>query len=174
MKRLFLVFVLLLFSSAVPLHAQDDDHGHDDDHDHAAMSDADRSGMNDAEAVKGVLRRYKEALENLNVSGTRRLFAEGADIFENGSYEGTYQEYLDGHIGPELGHFEEFSFDDYAVDVRMEGNLAVVHETYTYRIVTGGSDSRTIERRGVATSVLKKMNGAWKIIQNHGSSRPVQ
>jgi ketosteroid isomerase-like protein len=56
----------------------------------------------------------------------------------------------------------------------MEDDIAVAYETYNYKIVTGGDDSRTIERQGVATSVLKKMDGSWKIIQNHGSSRALK
>jgi ketosteroid isomerase-like protein len=132
------------------------------------------SGSPDTEAVKEVLISYKNALESLDVSGTQKLFAENAAIFENGKYEGTYQDYLDHHIEPELGHFKEFTFSDYNVTIRMEGDIAVAYETYNYKIVTAGDESRTIERQGVATSVLKKINDNWKIIQNHGSSRAIQ
>ena len=110
----------------------------------------------------------------MDVSNTQALFAEDATIFENGKYEGSYQDYLDHHIGPELGHFKEFTFSDYNVDVRMEDDIAIAYETYNYKIVLDDEESRTIERQGVATSVLKKMDGSWKIIQNHGSSRALR
>jgi uncharacterized protein (TIGR02246 family) len=162
MKKLTLTLCLILTTGL--LYGQHNDHtGHDN-----------MSNSTDVEAVKKVLKSYKNALESLDVSDTKKLFSDDANIFENGSYEGTYQEYLDHHIGPELGHFKEFSFDNYKVDVRMEGDMAVAYETYTYKIVTGGDDSRTIERQGVATSVLKKIDGNWKIIQNHGSSRALK
>jgi uncharacterized protein (TIGR02246 family) len=135
-------------------------------HDHDAMMEINE--------VKKVLFAYKSALENLDVSNTLHLFAEDATVFENGKFEGSYQDYLDNHIGPELGHFKEFSFDDYQVTVRLEGNLAVAHETYIYKIVLDGENPRTVERKGVATSVLKKFDDSWKIIQNHGSSRANQ
>ena len=125
-------------------------------------------------AVKKVLKAYKNALEALDVSGTEKLFTENSAIFENGSHEGTYKKYLDHHIGPELGQFKEFSFSDYMVDVQIEGNVAVAFETYNYKIVTGGDESRTIERQAVATSVLKKTETGWKIMQNHGSSRAIR
>jgi ketosteroid isomerase-like protein len=166
MKKLTLTLCLILTASL--LYAQDEDHGN---HSHDKME---MTNSPDVEAVKEVLKSYKNALQNLDVSDTQKLFGEKAHIFENGSFEGTYQEYLDHHIGPELDHFEEFTFSDYMVNVRMEGDLAVAYETYNYKIVTGGENSRTIERQGVATSVLKKMDGSWKIIQNHGSSRALR
>jgi len=164
MKKLTLTLCLIL--TAGLLYGQDKDHG---DHDHSKMSNS-----SDVEAVKKVLKSYKNALEALDVSDTQHLFAENATVFENGKYEGSYQDYLDNHIGPELGHFEEFTFSDYEVQVRMEGDMAVAYETYNYKIVLGGENSRTVERQAVATSVLKKMDGNWKIIQNHGSSRALK
>jgi uncharacterized protein (TIGR02246 family) len=158
MKNLLFTIIILLFSGSV--YAQDMDHDHE--------------AMMKENAVKEVLKAYKNALEALDVSETQKLFTEDADIFENGKYEGSYQNYLDHHIGPELGHFKEFSFSDYEVDVQINGNIAVAFETYNYKIVTGGEDSRTIERQAVATSVLKKTENGWKIMQNHGSSRAVR
>jgi uncharacterized protein (TIGR02246 family) len=162
MKKLTITLCLILITGL----AYGQGHGN---HNHDAMSES-----SEVEAVKEVLKSYKNALEALDVSDTQHLFAENATVFENGKYEGSYQDYLDNHIGPELGHFEEFIFSDYEVQVRMEGDMAVAYETYNYKIVLGGENSRTVERQAVATSVLKKMDGNWKIIQNHGSSRALK
>lgn len=162
MKTLIIVALLLLSTGFTS--AQNMDHSN---HENMAVS-------KETEAVKRVLKAYKNALEALDVSGTQKLFTSDADIFENGKYEGSYQDYLDHHIGPELGHFKEFSFSDYKVDVQIVDNIAVAFETYNYKIVTGGDESRTIERQAVATSVLKKTEAGWKIMQNHGSSRAVR
>lgn len=162
MKKIILT--LLLLSTSGFIYAQHNDHG-----DHKEMANSE-----EIESVKKVLKAYKDALEALDVSDTQKLFTEDADVFENGKYEGSFQDYLDHHIGPELGHFEEFSFSDYMVDVQIEGDVAVAFETYNYKIVTGGDESRTIERQAVATSVLKKTEAGWKIMQNHGSSRAVK
>ena len=123
-----------------------------------------------SEQVKTVLRSYKEAIERLDASGTEALFAPDAQLFESGGTEGTYQQYLAHHLGPELVEFASFKFNDYAVVVRFEGALALTTETYNYRIVLKkGGDP--IERKGVATSVLKQDGGRWQIIQLHSSSR---
>lgn len=162
MKTLIISSILLLSTGYIS--AQNMDHGS-----HKEMANSE-----EIDAVKKVLKAYKNALEALDVSDTQKLFTEDADVFENGKYEGSFQDYLDHHIGPELGHFEEFSFSDYKVDVQINGNIAVAFETYNYKIVTGGEESRTIERQAVATSVLKKTEAGWKIMQNHGSSRAVR
>lgn len=162
MKTILLTGLLLLSTGYISAQNMDQEN-----HKNMASSE-------ETEAVKKVLKAYKSALEALDVTGTQKLFTEDADIFENGKYEGSYQDYLDHHIGPELGHFKEFSFIDYKVDVQIEGKIAVAFETYNYKIVTGGEDSRTIERQAVATSVLKKTESGWKIMQNHSSSRAVR
>ena len=124
----------------------------------------------DAEAVKAVLETYKSALERLDLTGVDKVFASDSQIVESGKVEGTYANYLAHHIGPELAEFRSFRFSDYAVDVRLEGPLALATETYRYTIVLKAKPE-PIERRGVATSVLKKIDGQWRILSTHTSSR---
>jgi uncharacterized protein (TIGR02246 family) len=123
----------------------------------------------DEVAVKDVLSRYKSAIERLDATGTAALFAPDSAIFETGGVEGTYSQYLDHHLGPELKAFKAFAFSDYKVTVRFEGSVALATETYNYRIETKSGE--IAERRGVATSVLKKMGGQWKILSMHNSAR---
>lgn len=55
------------------------------------------------------------------------------------------------------------------VDVRFEGAVALATETYNYRIES--KTGAVAQRRGVATSVLKKLDGQWKILTMHNSAR---
>lgn len=123
----------------------------------------------DEAAVKDALSRYKSAIERLDATGTAALFAPDSAIFETGGVEGTYAQYLDHHLGPELKAFKAFAFSDYKVAVRFEGPVALATETYNYRIETKSGE--IAERRGVATSVLKKIGGQWKILSMHNSAR---
>ena len=120
-------------------------------------------------AVRSVLSQYKAAIERLDATGTEQLFAADAAIFETGGVEGSYANYLAHHLGPELAEFKSFGFSDYKVDVRFEGPVALATETYNYRIET--KTGEIAERRGVATSVLKKIGGEWKILSMHNSAR---
>ena len=125
------------------------------------------------EKVKIVLRAYKAALENLNVDGTEKYFTSNSEILETGKVEGSYQDYIAHHIGPELGHFKSFKYNDYKVNVFVDGNYAFGTETYVYVIVLKEGE-KVIQKQGAATSVLHKEGGEWKIMKNHNSSRAVK
>lgn len=123
----------------------------------------------DRRAVEAVLGQYKQAIEKLDASGTEALFTADSAIFETGGSEGSYANYLAHHLGPELGHFKSFKFSNYKVSVRFEGPVALASESYRYRIEPKEGD--IVERLGVATSVLKKIGGRWRIVSMHNSAR---
>ena len=125
---------------------------------------------NDAEAVKAVLKKYNSSLEKLDLTSTETLFSADSKIFESGGSEGTYTHYMEHHLMPELKMFKAFTFSDYKVDVQVSGDYAFAIQTYNYSI-TLAKDNSEVKRKGVATSVLKKTKGEWKIILNHNSSR---
>lgn len=135
----------------------------------ASIAAADAQQTSDEAGVRDVLSRYKAAIERLDAAGTEHLFAADSAIFETGGVEGTYADYLAHHLGPELKEFKSFNFTDYKVDVRFEGPVALATESYGYRIETRSGE--IAERRGVATSVLRKENGQWKIVTMHNSAR---
>ena len=123
----------------------------------------------DTAAVTEVLSRYRAAIERLDATGTERLFALDSQIFESGGVEGTYAHYLAHHLRPELAEFRSFRFSDVSVEVRFEGPVALATESYTFRIepVQGAA----VERRGVTTSVLRRVGRDWRIVVSHNSSR---
>ncbi|MCF6353275.1 MAG: nuclear transport factor 2 family protein [Cyclobacteriaceae bacterium] len=123
--------------------------------------------------VKSVLRGYKTALENLNVDDTEKYFTSNSEILETGKVEGSYQDYIAHHIGPELSHFKSFTYNNYKVNVIVDGDYAFGTETYVYVIVLKEGE-RVIEKQGAATSVLHKEEGIWKIMKSHNSSRAVK
>ena len=131
------------------------------------------------EAVLQVMKSYKDAIQNLTTDGTFGLFTPDATVFEQGKVEGTYKDYINHHLGPELGHFKSFIFSDYNIDITVNLPYAFATENYLYTIVLKGDESkgkqeRTIESKGVATSVLKKINGEFKIIHTHSSFKKLK
>ncbi len=128
------------------------------------------------EAAVAHMKKYKDALQNLSTDGTMELFSEDSQVFESGGTEGTYANYIEHHIGPELSHFNSFTFSDYTIDVQVELPYAFTTETYVYTIdlkenKEKNRKAQVISKKGVATSVLKKMDGSWKILKTHSSSR---
>lgn len=124
----------------------------------------------EVEAVKQILQSYKQAIESLDTTGTGNLFVSNSIVIESGKIEGRYQDYLANHLGPELHHFESFKFSDYEVAIEVALPFAFATETYKYTIVLS-KDKSVIERTGVASTILKKENGQWKIWQTHTSAR---
>ena len=124
----------------------------------------------EADAAKAVLNQYKAAVEKLDVTGTEKLFTTDSKIFESGGSEGNYAHYLEHHLGPEFKEFKSFKYSDYKADVKVDGNYAFATETYNYTIIIA-KDNMEVKRKAVATSVLKKVKGEWKIMVSHNSSR---
>jgi ketosteroid isomerase-like protein len=120
------------------------------------------------------MKSYKDAIQNLTTEGTFNLFTPNSVIYEQGKVEGTYKDYIEGHLGPELEHFKSFSFSEYEIQATVHLPYAYTTENYLYTIVLKGDDKkgikeRVIESKGVATSILQKIDGQWKIIHSHTS-----
>lgn len=126
--------------------------------------------LSDSSKVKSVLKKYNDAIEKLDVSNTENLFTTNSKIYESGGSEGSYAHYKEHHLTPELKEFKSFTFSNYKVEIQIEGNYAFTTETYNYTIIVA-KDNAEVKRKGIATSVLKKVNGDWKIMINHNSSR---
>jgi hypothetical protein len=134
------------------------------------QSCAQQPNAEDVTAVITTLESYKRGIELLDTVGTGKLFVSKSIVIESGKIEGRYQDYLAHHLGPELDDFKSFAFSDYKADVTVDLPYAFATETYKYTIVLK-EDNSIIERKGVATTILKKENGVWKIWQTHTSSR---
>ncbi|WP_265530440.1 YybH family protein [Sphingomicrobium marinum] len=156
--------------SLLPLPAHAQDHSAHKEHGADAMAH-DHHAMMHRGAIE-TLKAYRAALVGLDADAMTALFADDSRVFENGKDEGTFANYLDHHIGPELDAIETFTFTDPTLDVEVMGHMAIGRETYRYDIKL--KDGREIARDGVATSVLKHDAHGWKIVRYHSSSRPVR
>jgi uncharacterized protein (TIGR02246 family) len=122
------------------------------------------------EAIKTVLKKYNNAVEKLDITGTEKLFTVDSKIYESGGTEGNYAHYMEHHLAPELKEFKSFTYSNYTVEVQVDGNYAFTTQTYNYTIIVA-KDNAEVKRKGVATSVLKKVKGEWKIMISHNSAR---
>ncbi|MEQ9424082.1 MAG: nuclear transport factor 2 family protein [Cyclobacteriaceae bacterium] len=127
-------------------------------------------GQTEEASVKKVLASYKAGIEALSTEGLSDLFMKESQVFESGGVEGTFEHYLDHHLGPELKEFNSFKFSDHEISVVVNLPYAFTTETYFFRIELA-EDGKVVERKGVATSVLIKTDGQWKILKTHSSSR---
>ncbi|MBX9461086.1 MAG: nuclear transport factor 2 family protein [Brevundimonas sp.] len=126
----------------------------------------------DEAQVRAVVTAYKDAIERMDVSQTPALFWADSEIFENGGVEGSFAYYLEHHLGPEFADLASFDFRNHEMKVEVDGDTAFVSETYTYHITFKDSARAPIERRGAATSVLRKRGDEWRFDVYHSSARP--
>ena len=126
----------------------------------------------DETQVRAVVTAYKDAIQRMDVSQTPGLFWADSEIFENGGVEGSFAYYLKHHLGPEFADLAGFDFRNHETKVEIDGDTAFVSETYTYHITFKDSARAPIERRGAATSVLRKRGDEWRFDVYHSSARP--
>lgn len=124
------------------------------------------------EEVKKTLAAYKMAMEKMDKTAMKNLFAEEAMVYENGDAGDKAADFLTEHMFPEFDMFSSFTYDNYKSDVIVSGDYAYTTETFNYTIVLK-KDGKPIvpSSMGVATSVLKKHPSGWKIISYHSSYR---
>ena len=108
-----------------------------------------------AELVKSLLKRYNNATQMLDVTGTERFFTADSKIYESGGSEGNYAHYIEHHLTPGSKEFKSFIYSDYKTDVQVDSNYAYAIETYNYTIIAT-EEKMEVKRKGVATSALKK------------------
>jgi uncharacterized protein (TIGR02246 family) len=136
----------------------------------AAASAAEPAG--DEAAVHAVLTGYRQAIENRDGPAAEQYFWPDSQIYEQGGVEGDFATYLAHHLGPELHDIASFDFDGVETQVRVTGDFAYAREVYTYEIVFPEAAARApVSRRGVATSVLARRDGEWRIVVYHSSAR---
>lgn len=140
----------------------------------AVLASAVQAQTLEEQQVGAVVAAYRDAIERMDVSETSALFWPDSAIFENGGVEGTFAYYLEHHLGPEFDDLAGFDFRDHEMKIEIDGDTALVSETYTYHITFKDETREAIERRGVATSVLRKRGEEWRFVRYHSSARPLR
>ncbi|GAM03514.1 MULTISPECIES: hypothetical protein [Sphingomonadales] len=85
-------------------HAQHADHA-----DHSAHGTQTAAPDALKQQAKSVLVAYRDALVARDEAAMRMLFAADSLVFENGKAEDTFAQYMEHHLGPELGEITEFT-----------------------------------------------------------------
>jgi hypothetical protein len=110
-------------------------------------------------------------MEASDLEAAEALFAADSLIFETGGVEGTWSEYREHHIGPELDAIESFEMTRARPVERTsaDGTMAFVAWPIEYTIEL--DDGRVIQSRGTVTFVLETHGHHFMIRHLHWSSR---
>ncbi len=128
------------------------------------------SGLAGAEPV-AVAMRYLDAMETSDLGAAEELFHPESLVFEGGKLEGTWRDYREHHLGPEIDAVKEFvvTRGEAVTGQSDDGSFAFVAIPIEYRIALDTGD--TFDSRGAVTFVLSRVGEAYKIRHLHWSSR---
>jgi len=144
-RRLFLTLCTLVLGAAIT----------------AAQDEADR--------IKTWLQGYDAAFVAKDLNKLATFYHPDVTIFEGGGVNRGWIDYRDNHLGPELKDVQNLQFSHTNVVVRMLGtDAAYVSAEY---VIKGQMGERDVDAGGLATLVLVRDGGAWKIRHSHTSSR---
>jgi uncharacterized protein (TIGR02246 family) len=122
----------------------------------------------DAEVI-AYFKAYDAAFNARDIDKLATLYHAEVTIFEGSGINRGWVDYRDNHLGPELKSFQDLQWAHSNIVVHLLGDSAAyVTADYTIKYRTG---DRVVDSGGIATHVLVKEQGAWKIRHSHTAAR---
>ncbi len=129
----------------------------------------------DDEALKAIIEETRNGWLNADGAPFRKNFLdyEGARYIEGGGQNEGLEDLISHHVVPEADAFESFELNYSNIETHVEGDFAwAIADTHIKASVK--KYNRVIDNKGYQTYIFRKIDGLWKIIHTHSSSRPVK
>lgn len=104
---------------------------------------------------------------------THFLDFDGARYFETGGQNIGLTDLVEHHVEPEGDAFTDFVLDFSNVQTHIEGDFAWALVDVKLN-ATLKRDGRVIDNKGHETFIFKRIDGDWKVLHTHSSSRAVK
>ncbi len=124
---------------------------------------------NEVKAVTDVLTREARAVEKGDLTALDKIWANSDDVtvFESGHANYGWNDYRNNHLAPELKEFKNTKYTFSNLKVKVDGKTAWATFKYT---LSAEIEARKIESGGLATAILEKREGKWRIVHWHSSA----
>ncbi len=124
---------------------------------------------NEVKAVTDVLTREAQAVEKGDLAELDKVWANTEDVtvFESGHANYGWNDYRNNHLAPELKEFKNTKYTFSDLKVKVDGKTAWA--TFKYKL-SAEIEARKIESGGLATAILEKRDGKWRIVHWHSSA----
>lgn len=120
-------------------------------------------------AVVSLFADYDRAFVARDLEKLATFYHPDVTVYEGGGINPGWADYRDRHLGPELKSFENLKFEHINIVVRLIGpDAAYVTGEY---LLDANANGREIRSGGLATYVMIRHDGAWKIRHSHTSSK---
>lgn len=113
-----------------------------------------------------VVQQFHRALENADKVLARSLLSDDVIIFEGGQVERSADEYAHHHMLADMKYLAKLKVETIEHQVIVSENMAV---SISRSQSTGKYNGKNVDRLGMETIVLKKVDGSWKIVRIHWS-----
>ena len=112
---------------------------------------------------------YDAAFNAKDLAKLAAMYHPDVTIFEGSGINRGWVDYRDNHLGPELKSFQNLQWAHSNIVVHQLGeNAAYVTADYSIKYQVG---ERAVDSGGIATHVLVKDQGVWKIRHSHTAAR---
>jgi uncharacterized protein (TIGR02246 family) len=119
--------------------------------------------------ITAFFKTYDAAFNARDLDKLAALYHPDVTIFEGSGINRGWVDYRDNHLGPELKSFENLQWAHSNIVVHLLGpSAAYVTADYAIKYKSG---DRAVDSGGIATHVLVKEQGAWKIRHSHTAAR---
>lgn len=134
----------------------------------AAGSIAVRAQTPDAQ-IGEFFKVYDAAFNARDIDKLGTLYHRDVTIFEGAGVNRGWVDYRDNHLGPELKMFQNLQYGHSNIVVHLLGTTAAyVTADYAIKYTAG---ERNVDSGGIATHVLVKEDGQWKIRHSMTAAR---
>ena len=149
-------------------HSEASGHSHHGDHHEHGMADTNSTTAEDAAPV-AVVEQFGAALAKGDLAAAESLLDPQVLILESGGAEQSRAEYMGHHAGADAKFLRAATIHPGRRRVGVEGGLAWVGSESELH---AREDGKPITLLSTETMVLRRHDGAWRIVHIHWSSRP--
>lgn len=128
----------------------------------------------DAAALVAIVQAVEMGWEEADGAPFREHFLdfEGARYIESGGQNNGLSDLVEHHVEPEGDALDSLELTFSKIETHIEGDFAwAVANTEIKAVVK--KDKRVIHNRGYQTFLYRRVDGEWKVVHTHSSSRPV-
>ena len=138
-----------------------------------AAGSAEEARPTDDAAIMAIIADVELGWENGDGTPFRKHFLdfEGARYIESGGQNEGLDDLVENHVEPEKDVIPDLKLDFSDVEIHYEGSgfaWAVADTRVKGTIVTSG---RVIDKAGRQTFLFRRVDGDWKVVHTHSSSR---
>ncbi len=131
--------------------------------------------QDDSAALIAIIDAIEKGWEHADGRPFRQHFLDfdGARYIESGGQNTSLTDLIEHHVEPEGDSLDNLQLDLSDVETHIEGDFAWAVADVEFK-ATVKRDQREIHYRGYETFLFRRVEGTWKVIHSHSSTRAVK